>query len=212
MDQIMSPEIRILIVDDHPVVRAGLTSMLGAKPQLEILPAASGGTEALSILEREPVDVLLLDLRMPVVNGIDVLQKLNGRPSSPRVIILSSYEMDEDIYRAIQTGARGYLIKDTTQDEILDAIQTVHSGALYLPRHIAQRISERIGRQDLTKREIEILEMLARGLTNKEIGKVFSISENTARNHVNSIIQKLDVSDRTEAATTAILRGIIKFD
>lgn len=208
----MPPKIRVLIVDDHPVVRAGLTSMLGTKPQLEILPAASGGAEALSILEHQQVDVLLLDLRMPGVNGIDVLQRLIGRTSSPRTIILSSYEMDEDIYRAIQAGARGYLIKDTTQDEILDAITAVHSGAVYLPRHIAQRVSERIGRQELTKREIEILEMLAKGLTNKEIGKVFSISENTARNHVNSIIQKLEVSDRTEAATTALLRGIIKFD
>jgi DNA-binding NarL/FixJ family response regulator len=208
----MPAKIRVLIVDDHPVVRAGLTSMLGAKSQLHMLPPASGGAEALSILDREQVDVLLLDLRMPRMNGIEVLQKLSARSSSPRSIILSSYEMDEDIYRAIQAGARGYLIKDTTQDEILDAITAVHSGSLYLPRHIAQRVSERIGRQELTKREVEILEMLAKGLTNKEIGRVFGISENTARNHVNSIIQKLEVADRTEAATTAILRGIIQFD
>jgi DNA-binding NarL/FixJ family response regulator len=208
----MPTKIRVLIVDDHPVVRAGLTSMLSAKPQLHILPAASGGEEALSILEREQVDVLLLDLRMPGINGIEVLHRINNRGSLPRTIILSSYEMDEDIYRAIQAGARGYLIKDTTKEEILEAIMAVYAGSLHLPRHIAQRISERIGRQELTKREKEILEMLAKGLTNKEIGRVFGISENTARNHVNSIIQKLDVSDRTEAATTAILRGIIQLD
>jgi len=208
----MPPKIRVLIVDDHPVVRAGLTSMLSTKPQLHILPAAAGGAEALSILEREAADVLLLDLRMPGVNGIEVLHKLNTRASPPRTIILSSYEMDEDIYRAIQAGARGYLIKDTTQEEILEAIAAVNSGSLHLPHHIAQRISERIGRQELTKRETEILEMLAKGLTNKEIGRVFGISENTARNHVNSIIQKLEVSDRTEAATTAIWRGIIQLD
>jgi two-component system NarL family response regulator len=186
--------------------------MLGTKPDLEIAAAASSGAEALSILEREQVDILLLDLRMPGMSGIDVLRALHGRPSSPRTIILSTYEMDEDIYRAVQAGARGYLIKSTSQDEIVDAIKTVRSGTLYLPRHIAQRLTERIGRQELTPREIEILEMLAKGLTNKEIGKVFGISENTARNHVNSIIQKLEVSDRTEAATTALLRGIIQFD
>lgn len=208
----MPPKLRVLIVDDHPVVRSGLTSMLGTRPELDILAAASSGTEALAILEHEQVDVLLLDLRMPGVSGIDVLQTLKGRPSSPRTIILSTYEMDEDIYRAVQAGARGYLIKSTSQDEIVDAIKTVHAGTLYLPRHIAQRLTERIGRQELTHREIEILEMMTKGLTNKEIGKVFGISENTARNHVNSIIQKLDVSDRTEAATTAILRGIIQFD
>ncbi len=212
MDSIMPPKIRILIVDDHPVIRSGLTSMLGTKPDLEIAAAASSGAEALSILEREQVDILLLDLRMPGMSGIDVLRALHGRPSSPRTIILSTYEMDEDIYRAVQAGARGYLIKSTSQDEIVDAIKTVRSGTLYLPRHIAQRLTERIGRQELTPREIEILEMLAKGLTNKEIGKVFGISENTARNHVNSIIQKLEVSDRTEAATTALLRGIIQFD
>ncbi|WP_041839718.1 MULTISPECIES: response regulator transcription factor [Acidobacterium] len=208
----MPPKIRVLIVDDHPVVRAGLTSMLSTKPQLHMLPAASGGAEALTVLEEEQVDVVLLDLKMPGINGIEVLHRLNNRGALPRTIILSSYEMDEDIYRAIQAGARGYLIKDTTQEEILEAIAAVHAGSLHLPRHIAQRISERIGRQELTRRETEILEMLAKGLTNKEIGRVFGISENTARNHVNSIIQKLEVSDRTEAATTAILRGIIQFD
>lgn len=208
----MPQKIRILIVDDHPVVRSGLTSMLGARPELDIVGAASTGTEALAILEREKVDVLLLDLRMPGVSGIDVLQSLNRRPSSPRTIILSTYEMDEDIYRAIQAGARGYLIKSTSQDDIVNAIEAVHSGTIFLPRHIAQRLTERIGRQELTPREVEILEMMTKGLTNKEIGKVFGISENTARNHVNSIIQKLEVSDRTEAATTAILRGIIQFD
>jgi len=208
----MPPAIRILIVDDHPVVRSGLTSMLSTKPDFEIVGAAPGGTEALAILEREKVDVVLLDLRMSGMSGLDVLRTLATRKGAPRTIILSTYEMDEEIYRAVQAGARGYLIKSISQNEIVEAITSVHDGKLYLPRHIALRLTERMNRPTLTPRELEILEMLAKGLTNKEIGKVFQISENTARNHVNSIIQKLEVSDRTEAATTALLRGIIQLE
>jgi two-component system, NarL family, response regulator len=184
--------IRILIVDDHPVVRAGLASMLGTQADLHVVGAASGGEEALKLLQRESVDVILLDLRMPGMKGIDVLRRLGTMPSAPRVIILTSYETDEDIYRAVQAGAQGYLVKDTPQKEMIEAITAVHSGKRYIPRHI-----------------IEILEMLAKGLTNKEIGSALQISDNTVRNHVISIIEKLEVSDRTEAATAAIQRGII---
>jgi len=186
--------------------------MLSTKPDFEIVGAAPGGAEALAILEREKVDVVLLDLRMSGMSGLDVLRALVTRKGAPRTIILSTYETDEEVYRAVQAGARGYLIKSISQNEIVEAITSVHDGKLYLPRHIALRLTERMSRPTLTSREVEILEMLAKGLTNKEIGKVFQISENTARNHVNSIIQKLEVSDRTEAATTALLRGIIQLE
>src|ERR1017187_3821385 len=209
MSDLQNAPIRILIVDDHPVVLAGLTSMLGTQAGMEIAGFASGGEEALQMLQRTPADLLLLDLRMPGMSGIDTLHALKRAKISIRVVILTSFETDEDIYRAVQAGAQGYLLKDAPQADMIDAIRAVHSGKRYFPRHIAARLAERMMRTNLTARELEVLNMLARGLTNKQIGHALEISDNTVRNHVNSIIEKLEVSDRTEAATTAIHRGII---
>jgi DNA-binding NarL/FixJ family response regulator len=209
MSDLQNAPIRILIVDDHPVVLAGLTSMLGTQAGMEVAGSASGGEEALQMLQRTPVDLLLLDLRMPGMSGIDTLHALKRAKISIRVVILTSFETDEDIYRAVQAGAQGYLLKDAPQADMIDAIRAVHSGKRYFPRHIAARLAERMMRTNLTARELEVLNMLARGLTNKQIGHALEISDNTVRNHVNSIIEKLEVSDRTEAATTAIHRGII---
>lgn len=204
--------IRILIVDDHPVVRAGLTSMLGTQVELQVIGSASSGEEALAMIQRDAPDVVLLDLRMPGLNGIDMLVAAKKSGSQVRAIILTSYETDEDIYRAVQAGAQGYLLKDTPFKEMLEAIRTVNAGKRYIPRQIAQRLAERMMRTELTARELEILKMLAKGPTNKQIGHALGISDYTVRNHVNSIIEKLEVSDRTEAATTAIQRGIITVD
>jgi two-component system NarL family response regulator len=202
--------IRILIVDDHPVVLAGLASMLGTQAGMEVLGSASSGKEALEMLRTQPADLLLLDLRMPGMSGIDTLHAMKRAKIHSRAIILTSYETDEDIYRAVQAGAQGYLLKDAPQSDMIEAIRAVHAGKRYFPRHIAARLAERMMRTDLTTRELEVLNMLARGLTNKQIGSALDISGNTVRNHVNSIIEKLEVSDRTEAATTAIHRGIIE--
>jgi DNA-binding NarL/FixJ family response regulator len=202
--------IRILIVDDHPVVVAGLTSMLGTQAGIVVLGSASSGEEALEFIRSRQVDLMLLDLRMPGMSGIDMLHALNRAKINVRAIILTSYETDEDIYRAVQAGAQGYLLKDAPQSDMVDAIRAVHGGKKFFPHHIVERLAERMMRTDLTSRELEVLEMLARGLTNKEIGRVLDISGNTVRNHVNSIIEKLEVSDRTEAATTAIHRGLIE--
>ena len=209
MPKHQNEHIRILIVDDHPVVRAGLASMLGTQAGLKVIGSASGGEEALKLLQRESADVILLDLRMPGMNGIEVLRALSETSHHPKVIVLTSFETDEDIYRAVQAGAKGYLLKDTPQREMIEAITSVHGGKRYIPRHIAARLADRMMRSSLTSRELEILEMLAKGLTNKEIGSALEISDDTVRNHVISIIDKLEVSDRTEAATAAIQRGII---
>lgn len=202
--------IRILIADDHPVVVTGLTSMLSTQSGIEVIGAASTGEEALEILRNESADLLLLDLRMPGMSGIDTLHALARAGILIRTIILTSYETDEDIYRAVQAGAQGYLLKDAPQAEMIEAIRAVSRGRRYFPHHIAEKLAERMMRAELTSREIEVLQMLAHGLTNKEIGTALRISENTVRNHVKSIIEKLEVSDRTEAATCAIYRGIIE--
>ena len=205
-----STQVRILIVDDHPVVLAGLTSMLGTQVGMEVVGSAASGEEALDILRLKPADLVLLDLRMPGMNGIDTLHALKRAKIDVRVIILTSFETDEDIYRAVQAGAQGYLVKDAPQSDMIEAIWAVHAGKRYFPRHIASRLAERMMRTNLSARELEVLVLIARGLTNKEIGSALQISGNTVRNHVNSIIDKLEVADRTEAATTAIHRGIIE--
>jgi two-component system NarL family response regulator len=197
-------------VDDHPVVLAGLTSMLSTQPDFEVVGSASGGEEAMQMLRTRTADILLLDLRMAGMNGVDTLLAIRAERIHVRAIILTSFETDEDIYRSVQAGAQGYLLKGAPQSDMVEAIHAVHAGRRYLPRHIAARLAERIMRTELTARELEVLQMLARGLTNNEIGNALEISGNTVRNHVNSIIEKLEVSDRTEAATTAIQRGIIE--
>lgn len=202
--------IRILLVDDHPVVRAGLASMLSTIPGLAVCGAASTGEEALQLIDSQQPDVLLLDLRMPGMNGIELLKVTRAKPFPPKALVLTSYESDEEIYRAIEAGAQGYLLKSTPQAEIVAAIQAVHAGRHYIPPRIAARLAERMVRSALTQRELEILEMVVRGLTNKQIGNALQISENTARNHINSIIRKLDVSGRTEAATAAIQQGLVR--
>jgi two-component system NarL family response regulator len=186
--------------------------MLGTQEELELVGAARSGEEALRMLEEHRPDVLLLDLRMPGMSGVETLQALKTANRQVRVIILTNYETDEDIYRAVQAGAQGYLLKDTSLREMVEAIRAVHSGKRYIPRHIASRLAERMVRTNLTSRELEILKMLSKGPTNKQIGHALGISDNTVRNHVLKIIEKLEVSDRTEAATTAIQRGLITVD
>jgi two-component system, NarL family, response regulator len=204
-----SAKVRILIVDDHPVVRAGLASMLGTQESLDVVGAAWNGQEAFALIERHRPEVMLLDLRMPGMNGIEVLQALRSYPDPPRVLVLTNFETDEDVYRAVRAGAQGYLLKSTTQQEMVEAIKTVASGHSHFPPHIASRLAHRMSRSNLTAREREILEMMSKGLTNKQIGTALEISANTARNHVNNIIEKLEVADRTEAVTTAIQQGLL---
>jgi two-component system, NarL family, response regulator len=201
--------IRVLLADDHPVVRAGLNSMLRKQSGLRIVGTVHGGLEALEFLAKEPADVMLLDLRMPNMDGIDTLRALHKLLSPPKVVILSNFELDEEIYRAVEAGAMGYLVKDTSRDEIIAAIKAVFAGNTHFPKRIEERLSERKQRNGLSAREVEILELLSKGLTNKAIGQALGISKYTVRNHVNRILEKLEVCDRTEASTVAIEQGIL---
>lgn len=201
--------IRILIVDDHPVVCSGLTSMLSSHPQFQVVASVPSGEEALASLAQTRPHIILLDLRMPGMDGIAVLHALARLDSPPRVIVLTSFEKEEDIYRAIRAGAQGYLLKDSTEAEMISALQLVHGGKRYIPRHIAARLADRMLRSDLTARELQILNSLSLGHTNKEIAKNLKISENTVRHHVTSIMEKLQVSDRTEAVATALRTGVL---
>lgn len=205
----MSEPIRILIVDDHPVVRAGLTSMLGTQPGVVVVGSASSGKEALTLVEEVAPDVILLDLRMSGMNGIETMRAMANCRNTSRVIVLTSFETDEDIYSAVRAGALGYLSKNTSQQDMLEAIRMVHRNKRYFPPAIAARLAERMARTELTPREYEVLPLLAKGLTNKQIGQALSISDKTARNHVNSILEKLEACDRTEAVITAIQQGLM---
>jgi DNA-binding NarL/FixJ family response regulator len=204
-----SGTIRILIVDDHPVVCSGLTSMLSAQIGIKVVGSASSGEEALAIVQRDRPDIMLLDLRMPGMDGIGVLNALGRMEHTTRVVVLTSFEKEEDVYRAIRAGAQGYLLKDTTESEMVAAISVVNSGKRYIPRHIAARLADRLMRSDLTARELQTLELLAQGATNKEIAGALGISDNTVRHHVNNIMEKLQVTDRTEAVATALRSGVL---
>lgn len=201
--------IRILIVDDHPVVRVGLSSMLDVQPGMAVAGSAANGTDALDLVRSLAPDVALVDLRMPGMSGVEIICALRKLSASPRILVLTSFETDEDIYSAVKAGADGYLLKNSTQEEMIEAIRIVCAGGRYFTPHIAARLAERLGRSELTPREHEILCLLAKGLSNKQIGRRLRISDKTARNHVNNILEKLGAKTRTEAAILAIQQGLI---
>ncbi len=203
-------QIQILIVDDHLIVRAGLTTLLGKEEGISVAGSVDGAADALAFLEKHDVDVVLLDLRMPKQNGLDALPAIMARSNPPRVLILSSFDYDEDIYRAAKAGARGYLTKDAARAEIVKAINDVAAGHLYFPEAIATRLAQRRLRIGLSPREHDILIMIAKGLTNKEIARALRISQFTVRNHVIHILGKLEASDRTEAVSVAVQQGILQ--
>ena len=202
-------KIRLLIVDDHPIVRFGLTALLSLHSDIEMAGTAESGRVALDLLRNTPVDIILIDLRMPGFSGIETLEKIREIAPATRSIVLSSFELDEEIYAAVKAGAKGYLHKEAPAEEILKAIRAVQAGRRAFPRRIAERLSNESMTAGLSPREREILQLVAKGLTNKEVANTLNISQFTVRNHLNHITEKLEVTDRTEAIFVAIQTGLI---
>jgi DNA-binding NarL/FixJ family response regulator len=202
--------IKVLIVDDHPVVRLGLRTMLESEENISVMGMAGSAKEAFAEVEREQPDVVLMDLRMPEMEGAKAIAELRRIYPDIRILVLTNYEADEDIFRALQAGAMGYLLKSTPQEEIVQAIEMVHENRRCIPPRIKERLLDMIGREELSQRELEVLALVAQGRSNKEIAQHLFISDKTVRNHVVSCLGKLGARDRTEASTTAIRRGLIR--
>jgi two-component system NarL family response regulator len=204
--------IRIMIVDDHPIVRQGFAGMIATEPSLQVVAEAGNGAQAIEEFRKHRPDITLMDLRMPGMSGVQAITEIRKEFPNSRIIVLTTYDGDEDIYRALQAGALGYLLKDMYCDQILEAINTVHSGRRSIPSQIADRLAERIGGQDLTSRELEVLELIAKGNSNKQVASILSITEPTVKGHVSNILSKLGAGDRTQAVTLAIQRGIVHLE
>jgi DNA-binding NarL/FixJ family response regulator len=202
-------KIRILIADDHFLVRIGLIALVNMEPDMEVVGEASDGVQALAIFEKLQPDLTLMDLRMPGKDGIQATLEIRGKFPTARILMLTTYDGDDDIHKALQAGAQGYVLKNSTRETLVPALRSVAAGQRWIPKDIASRLASRKTFEELTPREIEVLHKLARGLANKEIGEALGISEHTVKGHLKNILAKLRVADRTEAVTTAILRGII---
>jgi len=212
----MSPrphrKIRILCVDDHPVVRRGVAAMLAVEAELDLVAEASTGSEAVELFREYRPDVVLMDLRLAGgMDGMAAIEAICREFPRARILVLTTYAGDENIHRALAAGARGYLIKDTLDERLLDAIRVVHEGRRYVPPEVAVQLAEHGPRVELTDREREVLSLMARGMRNKEIGAELSITEATARTHVEKIVAKLGVNGRTEAVVVAAQRGFLRF-
>ena len=200
--------IRILIADDHPVVRAGLASMLATYSDLEVVGSVSDGNQTISALVKQPIDILLLDLRMPALNGIETLRALKQLKSPPRVIVLTSYESDEDVYEAIRAGAHGYLLKASSEEEMIEAIHDVHAGERHFPQHIASRFADRVPRAHFSEEQREILDLISAGMTDTQVSEQIGLSVSAVWDRLNAIIETLDAAEEARSAQVAQSRRI----
>ncbi len=205
----MADRIRVLLVEDHQVVRQGLVALLSATGDLEVVGSVGDGLEAVEVFRKTRPDVTLIDLQMPKMGGVETIRRIRGEFADARFIVLTTFDGDEDIYRALQAGARAYLLKGMPLEELLTTIQEVHAGKLHIPSSVAEKLAERVTGQELTERELSVLERIVAGRANKDISADLFISEATVKTHINRLLGKLGVTDRTQAATVAIKRGLV---
>lgn len=202
-------KIQILIADDHFIVRMGLIALVNTEPNMAIVAEAADGAQAVDLFDKHRPDLVLMDLRMPVKDGIDATMEIRHRDPAARVLMLTTFDGDTDIHKALQAGAQGYVLKNATGNELIPAIQAVAAGEKWIPKEVAKRLASRKLFEELTPRELQVLQLLIKGSANKQIGEALTITEHTVKDHLKSIFGKLQVEDRTEAVTAAIQRGII---
>ena len=207
-----APTITILCVDDHPLVRKGIASIIANETNLKLVGEAGGGHEAVDMFRSLRPDVVLMDLRMPDMDGIEATKQIRKLDPDAKIIALTSYDGDSDIYKTIEAGVRGYILKEMVHTKVIDAIHTVHSGKRLMPTEVAERLSEYFPQVALTPREIEVLKYVAKGMANREIAHHLGIASGTVKMHVQNILAKLGASDRTHAVTIALERGILHLD
>lgn len=208
--EVQPVKIRLLLADDHQMILEGLAATIGRQDDMTVIAKASNGREAVELWTKHRPDVALLDLRMPKLNGVGVIREIRDLDVAARVIVHTTYDTDEEIYQAVRAGARAYLLKDAPLEELLDCIRKVHAGETCIPPALAAKLASRMSGEALTGREIDVLKLLAKGRSNKEIGSDLFISETTVKTHVRSIFGKLNVLSRTEAIAAANKRGLIQ--
>lgn len=201
--------IRVLVADDHPVVAQGLVALLECEADITVVGQADDGCQAVELFRQHHPDVTLMDLRMPQMDGVAAITAICNEFDDARIIVLTTYDSDEDIYRGLRAGAKGYLLKDAEPDELLVAIRTVHSGKKYIPPDIGAKLAQRLSNPQLSDRELAVVRLLVAGKSTQEISAALSIAESTVKFHVNNILSKLGVSDRTQAIIVALKRGIV---
>jgi DNA-binding NarL/FixJ family response regulator len=203
---------RVLVADDHPVVRTGLSAVIAEQSDLELVAEAENGARAVALFREHRPDVVLMDLRMPVMDGVEATRAITTEFPDARILALTTYEGDADIRRALEAGASGYLLKDMLLTEVLTAVRAVQRGERVIPIAVAERLAEFPERSDLTEREAEVLRLVARGLSNKEVARAIGRTDETVKIHLKNAFAKLAVADRTEAVTVALTRGLIHLD
>ena len=204
--------IRVLISDDHPVVREGLAAIIDRREDMSVVAQAENGEEALALFRQHRPDVTLMDLKMPIMDGVATITKIRQEASDARIIVLTTFEGEEDIYRGLQAGAKAYLLKDSPREELLDTIRAVYSGQTRIPSSVAIKLAQRISQSPLTPREVDVLRLMVAGKNNQEVAATLTIAEGTVKAHVNSILDKMNVNDRTQAVTSALKRGLVHLD
>ena len=204
--------IRVLLCDDHPVVRRGLAAIVAHESDMEVVGEAADGNEAVAQWELLRPDVTLIDLRMPECDGVGAISAIRADHPLARLIVLTTYDGDEDIFRAIRAGAKSYLLKDATREELLASIRAVHRGQTHLPLDVAAKLAQSVAAPTLSERETDVLRLIAAGKSNRQIAKSLFLSESTVKTHINTLLHKLGVEDRTQAVTTALKRGLVRLD